>query len=64
MTPAVFVQKIRLCVGYRALNERTVQDAYPLPLPDDVQDSLAVPNIFSTLNLQCGNWQVPVSSED
>ena len=68
MVPAVFVQKqsdeIRLCVDYRALNKRTSQDAYPLPLPDEVQDQLAGLTIFSTLDIQCGYWQLPVSPED
>jgi len=68
MAPAVFVRKksgdIRLCVDYRALNKRTSRDAYPLPLPDDVQDQLASSTIFSTLDLRCGYWQVPVHPDD
>jgi len=68
MTPAVFVRKksgdLRLCVDYRELNKRTVKDAYPLPLPDEVQDHLSGSTIFSTLDLQSGYWQVPVSPSD
>ena len=43
MAPAVFVRKsgdLRLCVDYRELN-KTTKDAYPLPLPDEVQDRLS-----------------------
>ena len=68
MAPAVFIPKksgeIRLCVDYRALNKKTSRDAYPLPLPDAVQDRLAGSTIFSTLDLRCGYWQVPVWPED
>ena len=67
MAPAVFVRKsgdLRLCVDYRELNKKTAKDAYPLPLPDEVQDRLAGSTVFSTLDLQSGYWQVPVSHSD
>ena len=42
MAPTVYVRKklgeIRLCVDYGALNKKTMRDAYPLPLPNEVQD--------------------------
>ena len=65
MAPAVFVRKksgeIRLCIDYRELNKKTTKDAYPLPLPDEVQDQLAGAKVFTTLDLQCGYWQMPVN---
>ncbi len=68
MAPAVFARKksgeIRLCVDYRELNKRTTKDAYPLPLPDEVQDQLSGSGILSTLDLQCGYWQLPVNPDD
>ena len=68
MAPAVFVPKksgeIRLCIDYRELNKKTTKDAYPLPLPDEVQDRLAGSTVFSTLDLQCGYWQMPVNPGD
>ena len=68
MAPAVFVPKksgdIRLCIDYRELNKKTTKDAYPLPLPDEVQDRLAGSTVFSTLDLQCGYWQMPVNPHD
>ena len=68
MAPAVYVRKkdgsIRLCVDYRTLNKQTVKDAYPLPLPDEVQDHLAGSTIYSTLDLQSGYWQIPVHPTD
>ena len=77
MAPAVFVLKkscdLWLCIDYRELNKtyksqelnkRTVKDAYPLPLPDEVQDRLSGSTVFSTLDLQSGYWQLPVSPTD
>ena len=68
MAPAVFVPKkngdIRICIDYRELNKRTIKDAYPLPLPDEVQDRLAGSTVFTTLDLQNGYWQVPVHPQD
>ena len=68
MAPAVYTKKksgkIRLCVDYRALNKNTVKDAYPLPLPDEVQDRLSGCGMFSTLDLQSGYWQLPVHHSD
>ena len=68
MAPAVFARKtsgeLRLCVDYRALNKKTVSDAYPIPLVDEVQDQLSGSTIFSTLDLRCGYWQMPVHESD
>ena len=64
LAPAVYVPKksgeLRICIDYRELNKRTMKDAYPLPLPDEVQDRLAGAKIFSKLDLQSGYWQLPV----
>ena len=53
-----------ICVDYRELNKKTTKDAYPLPLLDEVQNRLAGATIFTSLDLQCGYWQVPLSPED
>ena len=55
---------IRICIDYRELNKRTIKDAYPLPLPDEVQDRLAGSTVFTTVDLQNGYWQVPVHPQD
>ena len=54
----------RLCVDYRALNDVTVKDSYPLPRIDDTLDALAGARWFSTLDLKSGYHQVEVADED
>ena len=65
---AVYVTKkdggLRICVDYRELNKRTIKDSYPLPLVDDIQSYLAGAQIFSTLDLHTGCWQLPINPDD
>ena len=57
---------IRACGDYRRLNERTVNDVYPIPSRDsDFAAGLAGCTIFSKLDLVKGYHQViPVRKED
>ncbi|CAI5670379.1 unnamed protein product [Oreochromis niloticus] len=61
-SPIVMVRKkdgtYRLCIDYRALNDRTITDAYPLPRIQDTLDTLSTARWFSTLDLASGYWQV------
>lgn len=55
---------IRWCIDYRALNEVTVKDTFPLPLIEDCLDTLAGNTWFSKLDANSAYWQVLVSPED
>ena len=54
----------RLCVDYRKLNAVTEQDAYPLPIIQDIFDLVGGSSIYSTLDLKSSYWQMPVAEAD
>jgi hypothetical protein len=49
-----------MCVDYRALNETTIKNRYPLPRIDDSLDQLKEAIIFSKLNLRSRYYQIKV----
>ena len=51
------------CVDYRALNNITVKDVYPLPLVGDCVDTLSGNRWFSKLDAIWGYWQVTLREE-
>jgi hypothetical protein len=57
--PILFVKKkdgcMRMCVDYRALNEVTIKNKYPLPRIDD---------LFDQLNLRLGYHQLKIKESD
>ena len=55
--------RLRFCIDLRKLNNRTVKDAYSLPRIESILDSLGGAQIFSTLDLKTGYWQVEMAEE-
>lgn len=58
------VQKWRMVVDYRRLNDITMDDKYPLPNISDLFDMLGKSVYFTTLDLASGYHQLEVQEED
>jgi hypothetical protein len=54
----------RVVVDYRALNEMTVKNKYPLPLMDELFDRVVNAKYFSKLDLRTGFHQIRVHDDD
>lgn len=48
----------RFCADYRKLNLKIIKDRYPLPLMDDVLDSMSGHYVYSNLDLRNGFYHV------
>jgi hypothetical protein len=66
--PVIFVLKKdgtqRLCMDYRALNEVTVKNKYPLPRIDDLFDQLWGACVLSKIDLRSGYHQLKIREYD
>jgi hypothetical protein len=66
-SPVVLVSKktggSRLAIDYRALNEVTISDAYPLPRIDDALEFLSGAKYLTTLDCYSGFHQVPLDPD-
>ena len=66
-SPVVTVRKkdgsLRMCIDYRALNEVTRKDAYPLPDIDQVLERLGGSEYFCTLDLVSGYFQMEMEPD-
>ena len=67
-SPVLFVKKkdgsMKLCVDYRALNEVTIKNKYPLPRIDDLFDQLKGAKYFSKIDLRSGYFQLKIRESD
>jgi hypothetical protein len=64
----LFVEKMdgtnRMCIDYRALNEVTVKNKYPLPRIEDLFDQLRGVSVFSKIDLRSGYHQLRIRPSD
>ena len=56
--------KWRTVIDYRGLNKLITPEENPVPLISTVLDSVGVGNVFTTLDLTSGYYQLPVKEED
>ncbi|GFV90601.1 retrovirus-related Pol polyprotein from transposon 412 [Trichonephila clavipes] len=63
-SPNVMVKKkdgsSRMCIDYKKLNHKLVKDKFPLPIIEDVLETLQEAKVYSTLDLRNGLFHVDV----
>lgn len=57
-------KKWRLVVDYRKVNEKTIDDRYPIPNINEILDKLGRSMYFTTLDLASGFHQIEVDEKD
>jgi hypothetical protein len=68
VAPILFVEKKdgtkRMCIDYRALNEVTIKNKYPLPRIEDMFDQMRGASVFSKIDLRSGYHQLRIRPLD
>ena len=55
---------LRMVVDYRALNEVTIKNKYPLPMINDLFDQLQGAKVLSKIDLRSGYHQLKIREKD
>ena len=67
-SPIVLVKKPdgsnRFCVDFRRLNQVTVFDPEPIPVPENLLSKLGIATYFTKIDLTKGYWQIPMLESD
>ena len=65
--PAMLVPKkngkLRLVIDYRQLNKQTIKSCWPIPSIEEIFDTLEGSEIFNTMDMSWGFYQLPMAEE-